>query len=208
MTEAEWQACADAGAMFPLIEPIGTRKSRLLAAACGRAIGHLLGHPASRDAVEVIERGADGWISDDDWWLASYHAEGALFAAQQDREGSSMARAAAADFIHSLTCECLRGFPSRLRSEARLMSFVPAALIRDIFGNPFRPVSVNPDWRTSTVLTLAEGIYANRAFDRLPVLADALQDAGCDNDDVLAHCRGDGPHVHGCWVVDLVLGKE
>jgi hypothetical protein len=80
--------------------------------------------------------------------------------------------------------------------------------LRDIFGNPFRPVSLDPSWLTSTVLALAEGIYDERAFDRLPILADALQDAGCDNDDILNHCRSDKPHVRGCWPVDLILGKS
>ncbi|AWM42432.1 hypothetical protein C1280_28660 [Gemmata obscuriglobus] len=79
--------------------------------------------------------------------------------------------------------------------------------MRDIFGNPFRPVVLNPAWRTSDALALARGIYDEGAFDRLPILADALQDAGCDSDDILNHCRGPGPHVRGCWVVDLVLGK-
>jgi hypothetical protein len=85
---------------------------------------------------------------------------------------------------------------------------VQCHLVRDIFGNPFRPIAFNPAWLTSTVLTLARGIYDERAFDRMPILADALQDAGCDNDDILTHCRGAGPHVRGCWVVDLVLGKS
>jgi hypothetical protein len=80
--------------------------------------------------------------------------------------------------------------------------------IQDVFGNPFRPVSLDPSWRTSTVVSLAEGIYADRAFDRLPILADALQDAGCDHADILNHCRSDGVHVRGCWVVDLLLGKD
>jgi hypothetical protein len=84
----------------------------------------------------------------------------------------------------------------------------PRELLLDVFGNPFRPVAVDPAWRTPDVITLAEGIYADRASDRMPILADALQDAGCDNEDVLSHCRGGGPHVRGCWVVDLVLGKE
>ncbi len=61
---------------------------------------------------------------------------------------------------------------------------------------------------SSTVAALAQTIYADRAFDRLPILADALEEAGCDNADILTHCRGDGPHVRGCWVVDLILGKE
>jgi hypothetical protein len=81
-------------------------------------------------------------------------------------------------------------------------------LVRDIFGNPFRPVALDPAWLTSDVLALARGIYEERAFDRMPILADALQDAGCTNDDVLTHCR-DLKHVHvrGCWVLDLLLGK-
>ncbi len=82
-----------------------------------------------------------------------------------------------------------------------------AAILRDIFGNPFRTAPLDPVWLTSTVVALAEGIYADRAFDRMPILADALQDAGCDNDDILNHCRQPGEHVRGCWVVDLVLGK-
>jgi hypothetical protein len=67
--------------------------------------------------------------------------------------------------------------------------------------------SIDPTWRTSDVLTLARGIYDERAFDRMPILADALQDAGCTNDDILSHCRDTTPHARGCWVVDLVLGK-
>jgi hypothetical protein len=82
-------------------------------------------------------------------------------------------------------------------------------LVRDVFGPlRFRPVAVDPSWLTSTVTSLAAGIYADRAFDRMPILADALEEAGCDHADILTHCRGDGPHVRGCWVVNLLLGKE
>jgi hypothetical protein len=80
--------------------------------------------------------------------------------------------------------------------------------MRCIFGNPFRPVVVDPCWLTFTVTALANGIYADKAFDRLPILADALQDAGCENIDVLNHCRLPGEHARGCWVVDTLLGKE
>ncbi|VTR94122.1 Uncharacterized protein OS=Sorangium cellulosum (strain So ce56) GN=sce5710 PE=4 SV=1 [Gemmata massiliana] len=83
-----------------------------------------------------------------------------------------------------------------------------AALLRDIFGNPFRPVTFSPSWRTSTAVALASQMYESRDFGAMPILADALQDAGCDSTDVLDHCRGPGPHVRGCWVVDLVLGNE
>jgi hypothetical protein len=81
-------------------------------------------------------------------------------------------------------------------------------LLRDIFGNLFRPVTLDPTWPTPTVVGLAQTIYDNRAFDRLPELADALEGAGCTNADVLDHCREQGEHVRGCWVVDLILGKE
>ena len=81
-------------------------------------------------------------------------------------------------------------------------------ILRDIVGNPFRPVTFDPEWRTSTVTALAQQMYDSRDFTAMPILADALQDAGCENADILDHCRGPGPHVRGCWVVDLVLGKE
>ncbi len=80
-------------------------------------------------------------------------------------------------------------------------------LLRCVFGNPFRAVAFADSWRSETAHALATGIYAERAFDRLPILADALEETGCDHPDILAHCRGPGPHVRGCWVVDLVLGK-
>jgi hypothetical protein len=83
-----------------------------------------------------------------------------------------------------------------------------AALLRDLFGLlPFRRVAIDQPRRTSTVLTLARAIYNERAFDWMPILADALQDAGLANEEVLAHCRESGPHSKGCWVIDLILNK-
>jgi hypothetical protein len=84
---------------------------------------------------------------------------------------------------------------------------VQADLLREIFGNPFRPVPFDAAWRTPTAVALAGQMYESRDFSAMPILADALQDAVCDSDDILGHCRGPGPHVRGCWVVDLVLGK-
>src|SRR6185295_8434857 len=81
-------------------------------------------------------------------------------------------------------------------------------LLRDIFGNPFRPVTLNPAWLTPTVQQLAALIYEERQFDKMPLLGDALEEAGCSNEEVLQHCRGGGEHCRGCWVVDKVLGKE
>ncbi len=84
-------------------------------------------------------------------------------------------------------------------------------LLRCIIGNPFRRVSLNHawlQWNDGTVRKMAQAIYDDRAFDRLPILADALEEAGCNEPAILEHCRQPGEHVRGCWVVDLLLGKE
>jgi hypothetical protein len=82
-------------------------------------------------------------------------------------------------------------------------------MLLEVFGNPFRTVAFSPSWRTDTAVTLARQMYASRDFSAMPILADALQDAGCDNDDILSHCRDVVQvHVRGCWVVDVVLAKE
>jgi hypothetical protein len=80
--------------------------------------------------------------------------------------------------------------------------------LRDRGGPGGPPVVFDPRWRTDTAVALARLMDESRDFSAMPILADALQDAGCDNNDILEHCRGPGPHVRGCWVVDLVLGKE
>jgi hypothetical protein len=75
-------------------------------------------------------------------------------------------------------------------------------------GNPFCPVAIDPSWLTDTVKAVAQTIYQERRFTDMPILADALEEAGCVNQDLLDHCRGQGPHAIGCWAVDLVLAKE
>jgi hypothetical protein len=90
------------------------------------------------------------------------------------------------------------------RDELRILTDI----IRCVLGNPFKRVALSPDWRTDTAVSLAHHMYESRDFSAMPILADALQDAGCDNEDILAHCRQPGEHVRGCWVVDLVLGKS
>jgi hypothetical protein len=88
-------------------------------------------------------------------------------------------------------------------------------LLRDLFGNPFRSVSLAPAWMTPPVRNLAQAAYENRLLPsglldntRLAVLADMLEETGCDNQDILSHLRGPGEHVRGCWVVDRLLGKQ
>src|SRR5262249_20605230 len=84
-------------------------------------------------------------------------------------------------------------------------------LLREIFGNPFRPASIDPTvlkWNSGTIPKLAQAIYDERRFREVPIVADALEEAGCDNAAILSHCRSGDEHVRGCWVVDLLLGKE
>jgi hypothetical protein len=97
-----------------------------------------------------------------------------------------------------------QGDKNREENEDRIQ----CGFIRDIFGNPFSPVDFDSRWRTSDVVSLARSMYESRGFTAMPILADALLEARCDNDDILNHCRSEGPHVRGCWVVDLILGKQ
>ncbi len=234
MTEAEWLACADPVAIAAAVwQTASDRHVRLIACGCCRRVWDWLVDARSRRAVEVGERFADGAATDEELGRAAWSAEAAAFAidAKWERyrreqkgiragwlspldateadgivvgDGSAIpfddARSAA-DWAEG--CASSRGSVFR-----RLTSpvFSPA-VVRDVVGNPFGPVLADPPWLTSEVLALARGIYAGRAFDRLPVLADALEHAGCDNTTLLDHCRGPGPHVLGCWAVDLVLAR-
>jgi hypothetical protein len=97
----------------------------------------------------------------------------------------------------------------RLRAQRQAETEL-AVVLRDLFGNPYRPAGVEKAWLAwdgGTVVQLADAIYAERAFDRLPILADALEEAGCTDTALLGHLRGPGPHVRGCWALDLLLRK-
>ena len=96
-------------------------------------------------------------------------------------------------------------------SEEKLRQTTQVHLIRCLFGNPSRQDQVEAEWlrwNDGAVVKLAQSIYDQRAFEDLPILADALEEAGCDNPAFLDHCRGEGPHALGCWVLDLILGYE
>ena len=81
-------------------------------------------------------------------------------------------------------------------------------ILREVVGNPFRPVTFSPSWRTDTAVALARTMYQSRDFSAMPILADVLEDAGCTDQLILDHLRGPGPHVRGCWALDLILGKS
>jgi hypothetical protein len=196
------------------------RKTNLFEAACFRRIWHLLPVAECREAVEVLEQYAEGNASLQDLENAQKEAWDGILRTDWDKmpgtEGEISAMKQATSAITWGSLDMVMGVAE---ATAWVKVNTPEAisepeeraqcdLVRDIFGNPFRPVTLDPAWLTPKVKTLAQAIYNNRAFERLPELADALAEAGCSNPDILSHCRGPGPHVRGCWVVDLVLGKE
>ncbi len=221
MTEAEWLACADPTPMLEFLRgKASDRKLRLFAVAClRRQVIHVLTYPETREIPQLAERWADGVATDAELEshlkspvvrimpVRSPRFDGELWVPSYDQALSPDAYHAA--FLSAASMQSAVAERSRATYRLAVIAekLAQVALLRESIGNPFRPVTADPLWLTSTVRTLAEGIYQVRAFDRLPILADALEEAGCDNADILSHCRGPGPHVRGCWVVDLVLGK-
>jgi len=200
MTEQEWLACNDPLRMLRFLraEP-NARKPLLLACACVSRIQAMLDDHARR-WVAVAEAVADGKI--DVGKLPDESCETAL----SGLVDNGMAHAVMDIFMvgwQLSESELQPGDASWALERCK-----QALVVREIFGNPFRPIPANTSWLTSTVVTLAQAIYDERAFDQLPILADALEDAGCGNADILNHCRQPGEHVRGCWLVDLLLGKQ
>jgi hypothetical protein len=193
MIESEWLSCKDPGAMLEFLRgKVSDRKLRLFACACCRNPDWML---LDRDeaAISSIEYHADKWAG-----VRSFHPAnfGGL------RSGAIWA---AAESAYDAANEWVMSFgPKR----GKKWKPAQAALFRDIFGNPFKPIAFDPAWRTSTVVEVAKAIYEERAFERMPVLGDALEEAGCSSPEILNHCRAEGVHVRGCFVVDGVLGKE
>jgi hypothetical protein len=164
--------------------------------------------------VEVAERHADGLCSQIEVEEGGHAASAAWNEARGGKEkeiafcGATILIAGAHTGASNCGCyaaKCVSRIPGQEDVKERMAQ---AELFRDIFGNPFRPTAFSPSWRIDTAVSLARQMYESRDFSAMPILADALQDAGCDNGDILEHCRGAGPHVRGCWVCDLVLGKE
>jgi hypothetical protein len=209
MTEAEWLAGTDPTPMLAYLRgKADDRRLRLFAVACCRRIWHLLADERSRRAVEVAERYADRWASDGQLRAASGEA-----AAVGIGFGTQFSPANAAHFA-ALAGQVFADRCGMYAATAVADPAEPAAqasLLRCLWGNPFLRVAVAPSllsWNEGAVVHLAQGIYEDRAFDRLPFLADALEEAGCHDAAMLDHCRQRGPQVRGCWVVDLLLGKE
>ena len=219
MTEAEWLACADPRRMLDYLEVYhkaartkgGRRKLRLLACACCRRLWHLAKYDKGRRGVEVAERYADGLAGKEELRIAREVDEpgwDALWSAAQYALKEKPQEATDRMALHYYL---LHGVGTDWEGERRGQ----CGLVRETFGNPFRPATVKPAWQAPQVVALAQAAYDRRELPagqldptRLAVLADALEEAGCADPDLLGHLRGPGPHVRGCWAVDLCLGKE
>jgi hypothetical protein len=228
--EAAWLACTEPLSMLSILgRQTRERKLRLFGCACCRRIWHLLSDESARRVVEVAEQYADGHADSRELEAAFIAAGGRVnepFGGGGDAGAALVAARATAlpgvipFWLPDYAADAVRyeAFRKAVAGGARNLSprikkteqAAQALLLRCIIGNPFRSASVEPAWRSwgsGCVRKLAQAIYDGRRFADLPVLADALEEAGCDNADILAHCRQPGEHVRGCWVVDAILGK-
>jgi hypothetical protein len=207
MTEQEWFSSADVrqmadgvltGDSLRMKDYSSKRKFLLYVCAHTRNNPGRLGELGST-ALDAVERYADGSIEME-------QARSAINAVYESLGGQRIG----APFLNQMIYVVDETRSNDLQPESDATKFARNAnILRDIVGPlVFRSVHVSRQWLTANVASLAQAIYDDRAFDRLPILADALEDAGCDNADILNHCRQPGEHVRGCWVVDLVLGRE
>lgn len=232
MTEQEWLARTDWRELFDFIEgKVSDRKLRLFAVACCKTAWLLLGED-SRKAVEIAENFADGLATGkelqavrklflatesdqvvDIWHGRRYrHDFGGHVA---DENASWAARSAlreSADLVawHAIKAEKGSDFTD-VEFSATLYAEMKARrrLLHDVVGPlPFQSGCVDPHLATDTLIAAAETIYQERRFADMPSLADALEEAGCIDTTILAHCRQQQEHVRGCWVVDLILGRK
>jgi hypothetical protein len=213
MTEAEWPACTDPQKMLEFLRgKAGGRKLRLFAVACCRRVWPQLTGPFWREAVERSERLAEGQAGPEElailparvWeeWRLPADAAARLAVSVELDAGAAWEVARVASWAN----------PHLSRAAEQLAQ---CQLVRDIFGNPFRPVAVAPAWLTPQVVALAQATYEQRTLPAgtldlacLAVLADALEEAGCTEQALLSHLRSAGPHIRGCWALDLLLGES
>jgi hypothetical protein len=217
MTEAEWLACKDSRAMLAFLRgKVSDRKARWFACACARRVRWTHESADCRAVLHAAERFADGLIGAEELEAA------ADYECDEDPvlDAAAVPRCAAERAAFIAQC-CIGdggtnevGTPyywKRVHAE----SAVQAHLIRCVFGNPFRPMTFTAACVTATAAGLAAAAYAERKLPsgeldpvRLAVLSDALEEAGCADAELLAHLRSPGPHIRGCWPVDLILGRK
>jgi hypothetical protein len=230
MTEQEWLHSADLRKMLQFLgESANQRRLRLFALACCRQVESFLTHKRSRLALEMLEQILEGGLGPEHLPQAGELAQSAYF---QTRTNDSAGRAVMmACYTNALSAACdaaaaasktLEQFAREATRQQGMQptrvpgSLSPGAIIRrthcgwlrDVFGPPNRPTPDVSAWLGGPVLTMARTIYQEQSFGDLPILADALEEAGCDHAGILAHFRHAADHVRGCWALDLVLGRS
>ena len=202
MTENEWQTCTDPTPMLHFLRGrVNERKVRLFACACCRRIWYHLVHYGEWQPVLVAEQFADGLVGKPALRTAHINAKSPASKIVTARRIPLSEIVNSTNIAYGLHQGKQEGWKS--------------SILHCLFGNPFRPLAFDPVWLTPTVTSLATAAYEERALPagelesaRLAVLADALEDAGCDNGDILNHLRRQGPHVRGCQVIDSILGRS
>lgn len=223
MDEAEWLACNDPGELLGFVRSrVSERKLWLFACALCRPLLDGSLDERSRLAFDTAERFADGEATREEL------AQVAAAAIQSEADARAFARTTAGtsareygvgrvwatalltSLAHSWEASWQLTYDPKWTAGCAFQS----TLLRDIIGNPFHSLTLDLTWRTSTVLALAEAAYENRALpagtldpQRLSVLADSLEESGCSDAEIVGHLRSPGPHVRGCAIVDLILGK-
>jgi hypothetical protein len=211
MTESQWLKAVSTYDMLEYLDKrLSLRKRVLFGCATARQVWPLVTQAVNRAAVETSERYADGqetrkamleaWKRLD--WEPAMYVEwhiGTVSAGLNYRSPTPDETAA----------KRLSDFSRRRPIEQRHRDWADA--LRDIAGNPFRPAAVDPvwlAWNDKAVVSLAQTIYGEGRWEDVPILGDALEEAGCRDEGILGHCRQPAPHYRGCWVVDLALGRE
>ncbi len=228
MTEEEWERSLHRGPMLNYLQDrISERKFRLFAVACCRRQWNLFPPVPHRKVIKAAEQFADGVGTVEELGAMAEPLRRITNSTDCSPSTVQWHVARAAEYVTQpvgiSTCEvalrvaaCLsEAVSGRLHVYRREFDPEPdpeeyqqISLLHDIAGNPFRPEIIDSNWLTSTVVAMARRAYQSRDFSLMPILADALEDAGCDNPDILNHCRGAGSHMRGCYVIDLVLGKK
>jgi hypothetical protein len=219
MTEAEWLSSVNSQAMIARVRDKGSERIwRLVAVACVRTVEAQMRDARSSAALDTAERFADGTATREELRAARAQAEAAAQQAHLDEWEDEVRVNFGWDAAYEALCAARWAADAALPCVADDVDSTSVHeslrlpdLIREIFGNPFQWNVIHPGWLSwsdGAVLHLAQTIYNTRSFDLLPILADALEDAGCDNADILSHLRGPGPHVRGCWALDLLLDKQ
>jgi hypothetical protein len=214
LTAADWPTCADPNRLLAHVAgTVSDRKLRLLTVAAARLVWDAI-TPEMREAMEMAEGLADGLATAEElqWYrdrLYPYMIGNSPPAARRWRLGGPDAATFLLMFATTYRADMIRRLPNGGAWMSGSAAFADrvAPLVRDIVGDPFLPATFDPAWRTADVIGIAEAAYEGRAFDRLPILADALQDAGCQDAATLSHCRSGSPHHRGCWAVDLILDR-